>query len=191
MKWDALCTSASISTVSCQWNNRKIENPTITLDTYVKSDECCLLHCITLEGTLIWLPKKVNKTKPGELTKISKTPDYQYGGCCAMIYAHERITPKVSYPPPQELNRGPKMGPWKHVNDENCLVGARKCSRQQNGDKAKLLCRAQSAQKGSKNEFFSKENKSQNGNKTELLSHRGKSKRCVHTDKHENSWDGK
>ena len=39
---------------------QKIENPTITLDTYVKSDECCLLHCITPKGTLIWFPKKVS-----------------------------------------------------------------------------------------------------------------------------------
>ena len=51
---------------------QKIENPTITLDTYTKSDECCLLHCITPEGTLIWFPKKVSEMKPCHLMKISK-----------------------------------------------------------------------------------------------------------------------
>ena len=44
----------------------KIENPTITLDTYAKSDECCLLHCTTPEGTLIWFPKKESEMKPCE-----------------------------------------------------------------------------------------------------------------------------
>ena len=53
---------------------QKIENLTITLDTYVKSDEGCLLHCITPEVTLIWFPKKVSEMKPGELMKISRTP---------------------------------------------------------------------------------------------------------------------
>ena len=60
---------------------QKIENPTITLDTYVKSDECCLLHCITPEGTLIWFPKKVSEMKPCELMKISKKRKYREHRC--------------------------------------------------------------------------------------------------------------
>ena len=55
-------------------NQQEIENPAITLDTYVNSDECCLLHCIPPKGTLIWFLKKVREMKPGELTKILKTP---------------------------------------------------------------------------------------------------------------------
>ena len=73
----------AFSSVSCQARRskieQKIENPTITLDTYAKSDECCLLHCITPEGTLIWFPKKVSEMKPCELMKISKKR--KYGEC--------------------------------------------------------------------------------------------------------------
>ena len=60
---------------------QKIENPTITLDTYAKSDECCLLHCITPEGTLIWFPKKVSEMKSCELMKISKKRKYRERRC--------------------------------------------------------------------------------------------------------------
>ena len=99
---------------------QKIENPTITLDTYAKSDECCLLHCITPEGTLIWFPKKVSEMKPCELMIISKKRKYRERRCKQYIAwlptwrmlrneiyfwektnAHEPITPKVSYPMPQ------------------------------------------------------------------------------------------
>ena len=122
---------------------QKIENPTITLDTYAKSDECCLLYCITPEGTLIWFPKKVSEMKPCELMKISKKKNENIENADVnnslitnmadvvqwniLLGKNERSWANNSQselPLPKGVEyRGPKMGPRRHVNKKTAWWG--------------------------------------------------------------------